>query len=69
MIPWRGDGRERLFGEGSTVGSTVGPTLTGAGGFGSGFFEPMSENRLGMCRGPAVGQHFFQTRVIRIQAE
>ena len=45
------------------------PTGPGAGGFGSGFFEPMGENRLGMPRGPAVGQHFFQSRGVRIQAE
>ena len=47
----------------------MGPTLTGAGGFGSGFFEPMSENRLGVCCGPAVGQHLLQTRVIGMEAE
>ncbi len=65
MVRWWGDGRERLFG----AGSTMGPTLTGAGGFGSRFFEPMSKNRLGMCCGPAVGQHLLQTQVIRIEAE
>ncbi len=51
------------------AGTAMGPTSTGAGGSGSGFVQSMSENRLGMGRGPAVGQHLFQTRVIRVQAE
>jgi hypothetical protein len=51
------------------AGTPMGPTGAGAGGFGSGLFESMGENRLGMCRGPAVGQHLLQTQVIRMQAE
>ena len=51
------------------AGTAMGPAGAGAGGSGSGFVEAMAEDRLGMCRGPAVGQHCFQTRVIRIQAE
>jgi len=45
------------------------PAGPGAGGFGSGFFEPMRENRLGMRRRPAIGQHLFQAQVVRVQAE
>ena len=45
----------------------MGPTVTDAGGSGSGFVQSMSENRVGMFLGPAVGQHLFQTRVIRIK--
>jgi len=37
------------------AGTPMGPTLTGAGGFGSGLFEPMGEDRFGMRCGPAVG--------------
>lgn len=58
MAPWWGAGRERLFG----AGSTMDPRLTGVGGFGSGFFEPMGEDRLGMRCGPAVGQYLPQTQ-------
>ena len=47
----------------------MGPTLKGAGGSGSGFFQPVGENRLGMCCGPAAGQHLLQTRVVCIEAE
>ena len=53
----------------SLAGSTMGPAGAGAGGFGSGFFEPMGEDRLGICCRPAVGQHLLQTQVIRMQAE
>ena len=45
------------------------PACSGASGFGSGFVEPMGKDGLGMRRGPAVGQHLFQTRVVRMQAE
>ncbi len=55
----------RLFGAGAAMSSTG----SGASGFGSGFFESMGENRLGMCRGPTVGQHLFQSQVVRVQAE
>ena len=47
----------------------MGTTSTGAGGSGSGFVEPMGEDCLGMRRGPAVRQHLFQTRIVRMQAE
>ena len=29
----------------------------------------MGENGLGMRRGPAVGQHLVQSRIVRVQAE
>ena len=62
------DGQE--IGRGSlATGAAMGSAGTGADGSGSGFFQAMDEDRLGMCRGPAVGQHFFQTRVVRVQAE
>ena len=52
ICPWWRACRE----QGSlAAGTAMGSTPTGAGGFGSGFFEPMSENRLGVCCGPAVG--------------
>ena len=41
------------------AGSTMGSAGASAGGSGSGFVQAMGEDRLGMCRGPAVGQHFF----------
>ena len=44
-------------------------TGSGASGFGSGFVEPMGEDGLGVCRGPAVGQHLIQPRIVRMQAE
>jgi len=47
----------------------MGSAAASASRFGSGFFEPVSEDRLGMCCGPAVGQHLFQTRIIRVDAE
>ena len=47
----------------------MGSMLTSAVRFGSGFFEPMSEDRIGMCFGPAVRQHLLKTQVIRMQAE
>ena len=47
----------------------MGLTSTSAGGFLAGFLEPMTEDRLGMRRGPAVGKHLLQTRVVRVQAE
>ena len=30
---------------------------------------PVGENGLVMCGGPAVGQHLFQPRIVRMQAE
>lgn len=47
----------------------MGSMAAGAGRFISGFFGPMGENRLGVGRGPAVGQHLLQTRVVGIEAE
>ena len=47
----------------------MGSTPLGAGRFGSGFFESMREDRLGMRCGPAVGQHLLQTQVVGMQAE
>jgi hypothetical protein len=29
----------------------------------------MGEDGLGVCRGPAVGQHLIQSRIVRMQAE
>ncbi len=51
------------------AGAAVCPASAGADSFGPRFFQPVVEDRLGMRRGPAVGQHFCQTQVIRIQAE
>ena len=47
----------------------MGSTPLGAGRSGSGFFESMCEDCLGMRRGPAVGQHLLQTQVVGMQAE
>ena len=47
----------------------MGSSTTGAGGFGSGFVQSMGEDRLGVGRGPAVGKHLFQTRVIGMEAK
>lgn len=44
-------------------------TCSGAGGLGSGFVEAMAEDGLGMSRGPAVGQHLFQPRIIGMQGK
>ena len=51
------------------AGSAMGSAGTGADRFGTRFFQAMREDRFGMRRGPAVGQHFFQIRVVRMQAE
>ncbi len=51
------------------VGAAMGMAGSGASGFGSGFVEPMGEDSPGMRRGPAVGQHLFQSRIIRMQPE
>ena len=40
-----------------------------AGAVGSRFVQPMAENRLGMGGSPAVWQHFFQARIICMEAE
>ena len=53
---------EQLLGTGAAMGATP----TGAGRFVAGFFQPMIEDRLGMCFGPTVGQHLFQAQVIRM---
>ena len=45
------------------------PAGAGADGFGSGFFQPVVEDGLGMRRGPAIGQHLFETHVIRMQTQ
>ena len=45
------------------------PTCSGASRLGSGLVEPMGEDGLGVCRGPAVGQHLVQSRIVRMQAE
>jgi hypothetical protein len=37
-----------------------------AGGFGSGFVEPMVEDGFGMRGGPAVGRHLVQSWIIRM---
>ena len=47
----------------------MGSTLTSAGRSFSGFVEPMSEDRLGMSRGPTVGQHLLQMHIVRVQTE
>lgn len=47
----------------------MGSAAAGPGRFIAGFFESMGENRLGVCCGPAVGEHLLQTQVIRIEAE
>jgi hypothetical protein len=41
------------------TGPAMGSAGTGADCFGARFFQAMSENRLGMRRRPAVGQHLF----------
>jgi len=51
------------------VGAAMSAAGSGASGFGSGFVEPMGEDCLGMRRGPAVGQHLVQPRVVRMQAK
>ena len=51
------------------VGAAMSAAGAGANGLGSGFVEPMGEHGLGMRRGPAIGQHLFQSRIIRMQAE
>ena len=51
------------------MGAAMSPAGSGASGFGSGFVEPMGEDGLGMRRGPAVGQHLIQPRIVRMQAE
>ena len=51
------------------VGAAMGAAGLGAGGFGSGFLQPMGEDGLGMRRGPAVGQHLVQPRIVCMQAE
>ena len=45
--------RPRFVGS-AGVGPAIGSALAGAGGSGSGFFQPVAEDRLGMCRRPAV---------------
>jgi hypothetical protein len=47
----------------------MGSAGSGTDRFGARFFQAMVEDRLGMCGGPAVGQHFFQTRVVGVQTE
>ena len=51
------------------AGTAMGSTATGAGSFGSGFFEPVSENRLGMRRRPAIGQQIHQIRRTKSQVD
>ena len=51
------------------AGAAMSPAGLGTGGFGSGFVEPMGGDGLGMRRGPAVGQHLLQPRIVRMQAE
>ena len=47
----------------------MGAAGSGTSGFGSGFIEPMGEDGLGMRRGPAVGQHLVQPRIVRVQSK
>jgi len=51
------------------VGAAMSPTCSGASRLGSGLVESMGEDRLGMSRGPAVGQHLIQPRIVCMQAE
>ncbi len=52
-----------------SAGAVMSTACSNASGFGSGLVEPTGENSVGMCRGPVVGQHLIQPRVIRVQAE
>ncbi len=49
--------------------TAMGSTGTGADRLGTRFFQAMGKDRVGMRRGPAVGQHFLQMQVVRIQAQ
>ena len=51
------------------AGAAMGPAGTGADCFGARFFQAMGKDCLRMGCGPAVGQHFFQVRGVRVQAE
>ncbi len=51
------------------AGAAMGSAGTGADRFGTRFLQAMGEDRVGMRCGPAVGQHFFQIRGVRVQAE
>ncbi len=63
MVADRGEPASRA------AGAAMGSAGLSTGGFGSGFVEPMGEDGLGMRRGPAVGQHLLQPRIVRMQAE
>jgi hypothetical protein len=43
------------------AGTSLSPAIAGAGGFVSGLFQPMGEDRLRMGLSPAIGKHLFQT--------
>ena len=51
------------------VGAAMSTAGSGASGFGSGFIEPVVEDCLRMRRGPAVGQHLVQPRIVRMHAK
>jgi len=51
------------------VGAAMSATVSGASGPGSGFVEPVAENGFGMGCRPAIGQQFFQLRIIRVQTQ
>ena len=73
---WFGDVSEPVcpagdrFGRGSlAAGTAMGSAGTGTDCSGSRFFQAVSENCVRMCRGPAIGQHLFQVRIVCVQAE
>jgi hypothetical protein len=47
----------------------MGSPAAGAGGSGSGFFEPVAGELVGMGSRPAAGQHGFQARGPRTEPE
>mgnify|MGYP002392898650 CR=1 FL=1 len=51
------------------MGAAMSAAGLSAGGFGSGFVEPMGEDCLGMRRSPAVGQHLFELRVFCVKSQ
>jgi hypothetical protein len=60
----------RLSDAGSAgVGAAISATGSGASGPGSEFIKPVAENGFGMCCRPAIGQHFLQMWILRMQAE
>jgi hypothetical protein len=47
----------------------MGSASASTNGFVSRFLKPITEDRVGMRLGPTIGQHLFQTRIIRVHAQ